>query len=117
MRKVISFMHVSLDGFTTGPNGELEWAIVDEELNPYVDGLFRNVDTALYGRVTYLGMQGYWPTVLTDLEASPRDGEHAHRAEQTSKFVVSNTLCCTVWKNSRLGKDQMPEAIESRTEP
>ena len=54
MRKVISFMHVSLDGFTTGPNGELEWAIVDEELNPYVDALFRNVDTALYGRVTYL---------------------------------------------------------------
>ncbi|MDQ2714241.1 MAG: dihydrofolate reductase family protein [Chloroflexota bacterium] len=63
MRKVISFLHVSLDGFTTGPNGELEWAIVDEELNPYVDALFRNVDTALYGRVTYLVMQSYWPTV------------------------------------------------------
>ncbi len=85
MRKVISFMHVSLDGFTTGPNGELEWAIVDEELNPYVDGLFRKVDTALYGRVTYLGMQSYWPTVLTDPEASPRDLKHAHWVDNISK--------------------------------
>ena len=24
MRKVISFLHVSLDGFTTGPNGEFD---------------------------------------------------------------------------------------------
>ena len=76
---------LSLDGFTTGPNGELEWAIVDEELNPYVDGLFRNVDTALYGRVTYLGMQSYWPTALTDPEASPRDLAHARWVENVSK--------------------------------
>ena len=92
MRKVISFMHVSLDGFTTGPNGELEWAIVDEELNPYVDDLFRNVDTALYGRVTYQLMQSYWPTVLTDPEASPRDLAHAHWVENVSKIVFSTTL-------------------------
>ena len=25
MRKIISFMHVSLDGFVTGPNGEVDW--------------------------------------------------------------------------------------------
>src|SRR5438270_10980642 len=100
MRKVISFMHVSLDGFTAGPNGELEWAIVDEELNPYVDGLFRNVDTALYGRVTYLGMQSYWPTVLTDSEASPRDLKHAHWVENVSKIVFLQTLFRAECKNS-----------------
>src|SRR5256886_13650880 len=109
MRKVISFMHVSLDGFTTGPNGELEWAIVDEELNPYVDALFRNVDTALYGRVTYLGMQSYWPTVLTDPEASPRDLAHAHWVENVSKIVFSTTLSHAEWRNSRLVKDRSEE--------
>ncbi len=113
MRKVISFMHVSLDGFTTGPNGELEWAIVDEELNPYVDPLFRNVDTALYGRVTYLGMQSYWPTVLTDPEASPRDLAHARWVENVSKIVFSTTLSRADWKNSRLVKDHIAEEIES----
>ncbi|MEO6890050.1 MAG: dihydrofolate reductase family protein [Ktedonobacteraceae bacterium] len=111
MRKVISFLHVSLDGFTTGPNGELEWAIVDEELNPYVDALFRNVDTALYGRVTYLVMQSYWPTMLTDPEASPRERAHAHWVENVSKIVFSRTLSRAEWKNSRMVKDQIAEEI------
>ncbi|HEY0757395.1 MAG TPA: dihydrofolate reductase family protein [Ktedonobacteraceae bacterium] len=111
MRKVISFMHVSLDGFTTGPNGELEWAIVDEELNPYADELFKGVDTALYGRVTYLGMQSYWPTVLTNPEATPREFAHARWVEDISKIVFSTTLARAEWKNSRLIKDQIPQEI------
>jgi dihydrofolate reductase len=113
MRKVIAFMHVSLDGFTTGPNGELEWAIVDEELNPYVDKLFRNVDTALYGRVTYQLMESYWPTVLTDPNAPPRDLSHARWVDNVSKIVFSRTLSHAEWKNTRLIKDQIAEEIES----
>lgn len=113
MRKVISFMHVSLDGFTAGPNGELEWAIVDEELNPYVDALFRNVDTAIYGRVTYLGMQSYWPTVLNDPAAPPRDRAHARWVEDVAKIVFSTTLARAEWKNTRLIKDHIAEEIEA----
>ena len=30
MRKIISFMHISLDGFVAGPNGEMNWIKVDE---------------------------------------------------------------------------------------
>ena len=30
MRKIISFMHLSLDGFVAGPNGEMDWIKVDE---------------------------------------------------------------------------------------
>ena len=113
MRKVISFMHVSLDGFTTGPNGELEWAIVDEELNPYIDRLFRNVDTALYGRVTYQLMESYWPTVLADPKAPPRDLAHARWVDNVSKIVFSRTLSQVEWKNTRLVKDQIAEEIEA----
>jgi hypothetical protein len=32
MRKMISFMHISLDGFVAGPNGEVNWIKVDEEI-------------------------------------------------------------------------------------
>ena len=32
MRKVISFMHISLDGFVAGPNREMNWIKVDEEI-------------------------------------------------------------------------------------
>lgn len=62
MRKIISFMHITLDGFVSGPNGELNWAKVDQELFGYVGNRIKNGDTALYGRTTYQMMEGYWPT-------------------------------------------------------
>ncbi len=30
--KIISFMHVSLDGFVAGPNGEINWVKANEEI-------------------------------------------------------------------------------------
>ena len=36
MRKIISFMHISLDGFVAGPNGEMNWIKVDEEIFDHV---------------------------------------------------------------------------------
>ena len=35
-RKIISFMHISLDGFVAGPNGEMNWIKVDEEIFDHV---------------------------------------------------------------------------------
>ena len=37
MRKIISFMHLSLDGFVAGPDGEMDWIKVDEEIFDHVD--------------------------------------------------------------------------------
>lgn len=118
MRKVVSFIHVSLDGFTTGPNGELEWAIVDEELNPYVDNFFKGTDTVLFGRNCYLGMQSYWPTMLEDPAATPRERAHARWIENIPKIAFSRTLSSVDWKNSRLVKDHITETIdELKREP
>ena len=36
MRKIISFMHISLDGFVAGLNGEMDWIKVDEEIFDHV---------------------------------------------------------------------------------
>lgn len=36
MRQIISFMHISLDGFVAGPNGEMDWIKVDEEIFNHV---------------------------------------------------------------------------------
>ena len=39
MRKVILFMHVSLDGFVCGPNGEQDWMTMnDDEMGKYLGG-------------------------------------------------------------------------------
>ena len=37
MRKIISFMHISLDGFVAGPNGEMNWIKVDEKIAIFED--------------------------------------------------------------------------------
>ncbi|MBL7859771.1 MAG: hypothetical protein JNJ65_01330 [Cyclobacteriaceae bacterium] len=49
MRKIISFMHISLNGFVAGPKGEMDWIKVDEEIFSHVGKRISEGDTALYG--------------------------------------------------------------------
>jgi dihydrofolate reductase len=56
MRKLYSFMVVSLDGFYEGPNGEFDWPVVDQEFNEFGVEQLRDTDALLFGRVTYQGM-------------------------------------------------------------
>jgi hypothetical protein len=35
MRKLVLFMHVSLDGFAAGPKSEIDWVRVSEEMFDY----------------------------------------------------------------------------------
>ncbi|HVC34745.1 MAG TPA: dihydrofolate reductase family protein [Chloroflexota bacterium] len=69
MRKVIYSMMVSLDGFIDGPNRELDWAIIDEELHSFVNGQQSAIDTYLYGRRLYEVMADFWPTADTNPSA------------------------------------------------
>lgn len=109
MRKVISLMHVSLDGFVAGPHGELEWAIVDTEMYEHVADMLTTVDTALYGRVTYQMMESYWPTVPANPESTAEDLHHAHWVENVHKIVFSRTLEGVTWNNTRLVKADIAE--------
>jgi dihydrofolate reductase len=61
MTRIISFMHISLDGFVAGPNREMNWIKVDEELFAHIGKRISQTGAALYGRVTYDMMEGYWP--------------------------------------------------------
>ena len=45
-------MHISLDGFVAGPNREMNWIKVDEEILDHVGMRISEGDTALYGRAT-----------------------------------------------------------------
>ena len=49
MRKIISFNHISLDGFVAGPNGEMNRIKVDEKIFDHVRKRISEGDTALYG--------------------------------------------------------------------
>jgi dihydrofolate reductase len=92
MRKVVLLEHVTLDGFLAGPNGEMDWIHVDEELFDPVTAITDNADTAIYGRVTYGMMQGYWPTAADKPGATRHDIDHSRWYNAARKLVFSRTL-------------------------
>jgi dihydrofolate reductase len=111
MRKIISFMHVSLDGFVAGPNGELNWAKVDEEIFDHVGKRISEGDTALYGRVTYQLMESYWPTAADKPNASKHDTEHSKWYSKVHKVVLSKTMKEADLTNTKIISDNLSDRI------
>jgi len=101
MRRVILSNLMSLDGFFEGPNGELDWFVVDEEFFEYARNLLRTVDTILFGRATYQHMAGYWPSAE----------EIADKMNNLFKVVFSRSLHTVEWSNSRLVSDDAVEEV------
>ena len=59
MRKVILNLAVSLDGFIEGPGGEVDWCIMEDDMD--FGAFLDRVDTVLYGRVSYDAWGNYQP--------------------------------------------------------
>ena len=111
MRNLIFFMHASLDGFVAGPNGEMDWIRFDDELFDFVATMTDKANSALYGRVTYEMMQGYWPTAGDKPNASKHDKEHSAWYKKVSKIVLSRTLNGEGLENTTVISDQLAETI------
>ncbi len=92
MRKIVAFMHTSLDGFVAGTNGELNWVKLDSEIFAFVGARIAKTDTSLYGRVTYQMMEAYWPTAADKPNPSNHDIEHSAWYKKANKIVLSKTL-------------------------
>ena len=92
MRKLVSLMHMSIDGYVAGPNGEMNWINISEEIFDIATDLTNAADTALYGRVTYDMMEAYWPTAADGPNPSKHDVEHSAWYKKVDKVVVSTTL-------------------------
>jgi dihydrofolate reductase len=116
MRKVIFLIHLSLDGFTSGPNDELDWIAYDQELEQDAHALHDRTDAVIWGRRTYEVMAGYWLTVPGNPASTPAEREHARFLDQATKIVVSRTLERIAWNNVQntvLMKDHIVEEINA----
>ena len=84
MRKIILDLAVTLDGFIEGPNGEIDWCIMDEDMN--FEGFLSTIDTIFYGRVSYDLWGNFQPDAVTsEAEKSLWSAVHSKR-----KFVFSS---------------------------
>jgi len=113
MRKVISFMHVSLDGFVATPDGALDWVKVDQELFDFVGNRIGTGDTALYGRVTYQMMESYWPTAADKPTATKHDIDHSKWYKNVHKVVLSKTLKEAGLTNTEIISENLSERINA----
>ena len=96
MRKVVYWVHTSVDGFIAGPNGEFDWPAMGPELSAWSDAINDRVDTFLYGRVVWELMSGYWPTA-DQISDHPHDLSFAKVWREMPKIVFSRTLTEAGW--------------------
>jgi dihydrofolate reductase len=114
MRKVIVSMNVTLDGFISGPDRELDWHFRSwsKEMSASATEQLSKADTILLGRVTYRAMARYWPAAMRDLDFPKSDIEFAYMMNNYAKVVFSRTLTTPEWYNSRLVAGDIVNEIE-----
>ncbi|MBZ4192000.1 dihydrofolate reductase family protein [Niabella beijingensis] len=84
MKKVILDLATTLDGFIEGPNGEIDWCIMDEEMD--FDGFLSNIDTIFYGRVSY----DQWGNFQPDAAAGAAERQLWKAVHSKRKYVFSH---------------------------
>jgi len=83
MRKIILDLAVTLDGFIEGPHGEIDWCIMDDDME--FDGFLASIDTIFYGRVSYDTWGNYQP----DANASEAEQKLWSAVHSKKKYVFT----------------------------
>ncbi len=92
MRKLVVCNIVSLDGFFSGPDGNVMVMPFDHGFSDYNAERLRAADTLLLGRKSYEGFRSYWPAVADDAKQPPVEREISRLNGAIEKVVVSNSL-------------------------
>ncbi len=111
MKTLISFQHISLDGFVAGPKGEMNWITANEEIFTHVGQRIHRCDSALYGRNTFGMMEAYWPTAAEQPGASPFTVKHAAWYKQAHKVVLSTSLAGADLPNTTIISNNIAERL------
>ncbi|MEU9147816.1 dihydrofolate reductase family protein [Streptomyces sp. NPDC048349] len=110
MRKIILMMSVSLDGFIEGPDRDIDWHVVDDELHQHFNDELRAMGGFLHGRVMYELMADFWPTADADPANAGPVAEFAGIWRDMPKYVYSRTLERAGW-NSTIVRDVVPAEV------
>lgn len=91
----------SLDGYSTDPDGNFDWAVPNEEVLADLNAEARTIGTHLYGRRMYEMMTG-WETDPSIAAQSPESAEFAAIWQAADKIVYSSTLDDVATRRTRL---------------
>ncbi len=110
MRKIYMFNRTSVDGLFAGPQGEIDWFMPDPEVDRAIHQMM-NLDTVLFGRITYQMFESYWPNVAHDANAPAGARSMANELNEMTKLVFSRTLDMVTWENSKLFKHNLVDEV------
>jgi dihydrofolate reductase len=115
MGKIVLMMSVSVDGYIEGPDREIDWHMVDDELHRHFNEQLGAMGAFLSGRVTYELMAGFWPTADQDPSSSEPMVEFARIWRDTPKIVYSRTLERVGW-NTTIVREVVPSEVQQLKE-
>ncbi|MGA9160618.1 MAG: dihydrofolate reductase family protein [Actinomycetota bacterium] len=92
MRKLIVSNLISLDGYASGPGGDVMALPFDTTFSDYNLELMQAADTLVSGATTYRGFLSYWPPVADDTAQPEVERAISRRHRELEHLVVSDTL-------------------------
>ncbi|MGW1678592.1 dihydrofolate reductase family protein [Saccharopolyspora sp. NPDC002376] len=121
-RRVVSWVTMSMDGYTSGPEGPAHDAWLYEHVKheasaAHFEGIWRGASTVLMGRTNYEGFYSVWPGITRDPATDPRNRDLGMFLDTVEKVVVSRTLDTADWANSRIARDLEAEVKALRDTP
>jgi dihydrofolate reductase len=117
MRRIVLMMSVSLDGFMEGPDRELDWQLVDDEVHRHFNEVLDAMGAFVSGRVTHELMAGFWPTADTDPSSTAPMVEFARIWRDKPKIVFSGTLEGADWNTTVVRDLVVEEVMELKARP
>jgi dihydrofolate reductase len=96
MRKIVSYLFITLDGVVESPE---KWVMFDAGMGEAIDNMSHASSTLLLGRNTYETFAASWP------QRTVADDPLADWMNNTPRVVVSTTLEAPEWKGTAVIKD------------
>jgi dihydrofolate reductase len=117
MRKIILMMSISLDGYIAGPNRDISWHHVDQELHAHFNDELAAMGMFLDGRITYQLMTDFWPTADLDPGASKEIADFAKIWRDMPKIVYSRTLEHADWNTAIVREVVVEDILRLKAQP
>jgi dihydrofolate reductase len=117
MANLVLTMTMSLDGFFSGPNGELDWMTQapDPEFSRDNVAFFDRFDRGFIGYPTASGMLPFWLNVAGNPQAPADQRALAQAVNRLRPFLISNREEPVPWPNAELlvvhNDEQLADAV------
>ncbi|WP_327087185.1 dihydrofolate reductase family protein [Nonomuraea sp. NBC_01738] len=108
MRKLKLQVQTTVDGYMSGPAGEMDWMTFPwtDDISAHIDALSASVDTIVLGRNL---AEGFIPTWESGPESETQ--ESIDWMNNTPKVVISNSLTSSPWKNAEVRGGDLAEIV------